>query len=393
MNSLLLICIVTFFTYTSQSMLVPLIPLYANHLGYTATDIGLVTFANLIVSSVLSIPFGLLSDRIGRKRNITIGAALAALASVGFLYSQDLYMLLLTYTVVGIAHAAYGPGTMAYPADIGAKGDLVKAVSWSQTSRQLAFIFGPALGTFVQASLGYYAAFSASIVSMLVALALSVTLLPHVATRPKAQGKSAEFDVAASRGVFSWLIIAGLFAVFANSFSNGTFIAFVPLYAVASGIATVSLGLVYGAQAFTSALVRILVGGFIRRTRRERSTLAAAMMVGSFAMVSMGLMHTVGPIAGIGAMVGLAQGSTLTISTIILARVAPVGKRGVVLGSINTVLYAGMGGGPALTGLIIDRYGFDWGFKAAGIITLVGAVIFFVSSRKSSLRESSRAES
>src|SRR3972149_5361919 len=102
------LCLVIVPVYTSLSIYAPVMPLYLSDHGYGVADVGLVVFANFVASSVLSIPFGLLSDRIGRKKTISLGITFAGIGSAMFLYGGDIYVPIIAYTLVGVGHGAYG---------------------------------------------------------------------------------------------------------------------------------------------------------------------------------------------------------------------------------------------------------------------------------------------
>jgi MFS transporter, DHA1 family, multidrug resistance protein len=85
-------CAVAAVCYFSSFMRIPVIPLYARSFGADAFQVGLINAAFLLMAGIVSLPLGILSDRLGRKLLIITGLALAAGSS--FLLSlctNDLY--------------------------------------------------------------------------------------------------------------------------------------------------------------------------------------------------------------------------------------------------------------------------------------------------------------
>jgi nitrate/nitrite transporter NarK len=88
-------------TYTNHA---PLIPVFMERWGFTPTEAGLLSFVFFLSMSAVSLPAGLLSDRLGPKRIATVGLAVAGASSVG-LGSAQHFLLLLGLKVLGGAGA------------------------------------------------------------------------------------------------------------------------------------------------------------------------------------------------------------------------------------------------------------------------------------------------
>jgi nitrate/nitrite transporter NarK len=78
-------------TYTNHA---PLIPVFMERLGFTPTEAGLLSLVFFLSMSAVSLPAGLLSDRLGPKQIATVGLAVAGASNVGLGYAQHFLMLL-----------------------------------------------------------------------------------------------------------------------------------------------------------------------------------------------------------------------------------------------------------------------------------------------------------
>lgn len=393
MNRIVALCIVVLLAYTSLAVYIPVIPLYLVDHGYTVADVGLVVFANYLASSLLSIPFGLLSDRIGRKRTISIGIAFAGMGSAMVLYGGDIYVTIIAYTLIGVGHGAYGPGSVAYAADIAVGKDLARTVAWSEASRRVAFIAGPVFGTFVKAGFGYEITFISATLLVALALLASLFLLPQVAIHGIASERAVEKSGRNGHEILRRDIVSILFVVWSVMFAFGAFQAFIPLYASNVGFATQAIGMIFAAQAVSSAVSSPLIGELLRRTTKQTEILAVFMIGCSASLAAIGSLGSHESVAIASALLGFSQGSALVIAIFGLSRLSLGKKRGFVLSFYNTTLYAGSGLGPALIGRVIGTYGFDVGFKSASVAPLLGVLALLISkSRKSRKSEQANEE-
>ena len=74
-----------------------------------------------IFYAIFAIPFGLLSDKIGRKKVIIFGYLLFSLISLGFAFFNSLIAFLLLFALYGIFHAMIDGNQRAYVSDLSSK--------------------------------------------------------------------------------------------------------------------------------------------------------------------------------------------------------------------------------------------------------------------------------
>ncbi len=74
-----------------------------------------------IFYTLFAIPFGILSDRIGRKRALIIGYLLFSLAALGFALFESLSAFILLFPLYGIAYAAVDGNQRAFASDLSPK--------------------------------------------------------------------------------------------------------------------------------------------------------------------------------------------------------------------------------------------------------------------------------
>lgn len=82
---------------------------YLDILGMDWTQIGFVMMVALLTSAFLSIPFGMLADRYGRKRFILLGTLLSVISYAIYFVATDFTVFCLAELVRGVGIALYWP--------------------------------------------------------------------------------------------------------------------------------------------------------------------------------------------------------------------------------------------------------------------------------------------
>ncbi len=148
--------------------------------GGTAFLAGLAVGGYALTQAVLQVPFGVLSDRIGRKKTILIGLLLFAVGSVICAISGDIYTLLVGRFLQGAG--AIGSVVTAMIADYVREDERAHAMAVMgmviAMSFAVAMIFGPLIGGFYSVS----ALFWLTAILAVIALAILFTAVPEPPT-------------------------------------------------------------------------------------------------------------------------------------------------------------------------------------------------------------------
>ncbi len=371
---------VTFLVYTAQSMLLPIIPLYAESLGAGPALIGTIFLMNLVVASVLSIPFGALSDRMGRTKIIVGGTLLTVVAYAAMGFTSSSVGILVVYMIAGIAVAAYGPGITTYPADVAEPGRMGRAIAIAQTSRQVAFSIGPAIAGITTAFFGYTTNFLLAAGIAALGALIAGFLLPE--RKPKAVLTGGLFRSATLKVAGDLVIIGSLVSIFALHFANYSFGGFMPLYEKSVAIPVSTIGLLFTVQAVGNIVSRLVLTRISEMVNRRTPFMVASMLIAGLVLffsatfssaVAIGFLYFV-----LGSVIGLGG---VMINTLLAER-SPVETRGLTLSFFNMAIYAGQGVGPAVTGIVIGMSDFDLAFKAASLVPIAAAFIYLTAARR-----------
>lgn len=164
-------------------MILPVLPLHADALdGATPMLIGLALGGYGVSQALLQIPFGMLSDRWGRKRVITFGMLLFAAGGVVAGLSESIYGVILGRVLQGAG--AVAAAVMALAADLTTEVHRTKAFAMIGSSIGLAFLLAFVFGPLIYSHHGLPAVFWAAAASGLAAIAILHAVVPDPPRSP-----------------------------------------------------------------------------------------------------------------------------------------------------------------------------------------------------------------
>ncbi len=103
-----------FISMLGMGIVVPLLPIYADQMGATALEIGLINAGFSIALTVFLPVTGRFSDRAGRKVFLCSGLACLTIASLGFMWAQNPLQLILAGWLILWALNQHSTQELAY---------------------------------------------------------------------------------------------------------------------------------------------------------------------------------------------------------------------------------------------------------------------------------------
>ena len=146
LSPFLMLCVMGGLAIFSSTMAKnPALPLFIRSLGVSESTVGFIAAASTVVGILVSIPAGILSDIIGRKRVILMAAVVFATAPFLYLLVQAPWELVLVRIYHGLATAILGPVAMAAVADTFQKGRGEK-MAWYSSATMIGRFLAPFVG-------------------------------------------------------------------------------------------------------------------------------------------------------------------------------------------------------------------------------------------------------
>ncbi len=119
--------------------------MFAESLGATPEAIGVVVAASTMTGVFLKLPMGVLSDIIGRKRLLIVGAIAFGITPFAYLLIKDLQALLVLRLCHGLATAVFAPIALATVASMFTE-KRGAGMGWYTASTQAGALLGPLAG-------------------------------------------------------------------------------------------------------------------------------------------------------------------------------------------------------------------------------------------------------
>ena len=158
-------------------MILPVFSLYADsYTGHTAILIGLAIGVYGLTQAAFQIPFGVLSDRIGRKRVITAGLLIFASGSVVAALADSIWGVILGRALQGLG--AIGAAVIALTADLTREEQRTKAMAIIGVSIGIAFALAMVIAHAVTSAVGLSGLFWLTAVLALAGIVLLHTGVP-----------------------------------------------------------------------------------------------------------------------------------------------------------------------------------------------------------------------
>jgi multidrug resistance protein len=263
-KALPLLFAVMFLVMVGFGIIIPVIPFYAEELGATPMELGLLMAVYSLMQLLFAPMWGRISDRIGRKPIIMIGIFGLGLSFFLMALSTELWMLFAARIIGGFLSSANMPTVMAYVADITSEEDRGKGMGIIGAAVGLGFIFGPAIGgVFSRESLNvpfYLAGASSLLTFFLVMFVLKESLSSEQRSNRSAKRPGL---LKALNGPVSILFTLQLFVSLSLAGLEATFAYFA---AEKAGLGTVELGYIFMIMGFAGALVQ---GGLVGRLTKK----------------------------------------------------------------------------------------------------------------------------
>jgi len=337
-------------------LIMPVMSLFSEQMeGSTPSLIGLAIGIYGMSQAVLQIPFGLVSDRIGRKKIIVFGLLLFCLGSVIAALSTSIYGVIFGRAVQG-SGAIAGP-TMALLADLTQEVHRTKAMALIGASIGVSFGVAIAAGPIIAGFVGIHGLFWLIAVLALLAILVIIFLVPQ----PQRSKKHRDAELVSS-SFFQVLkepellrLNYGIFVL--HAILTASFVV-VPLLMRDAGLLPGDHWKVYLPVFVASFAVIIPFVILAEKKRKMKPVFLCAILI--LVLADLGLMQFNTTLLGIVAFLTLFfSGFNLLEATLpsLISKTAPGDMRGTAMGIYSTCQFLGAGIGGSLGGWSYGHYG------------------------------------
>ena len=355
---------------------------YATSLkGATPALVGLAVGGYALTQATFQVPFGVLSDKIGRKTSILIGLVIFGIGSIVAGMANDIYMLLFGRFLQGAG--AIGSVIIAMISDHVREDERGHAMAIMGMVIALAFtgsmIFGPLIGSMAGVpSLFYLTAVFA---------ALSIILLYTIVPNPPKIKHSFSEEEAKVRTVFKDKDLVRMYITFLFHSSTMAIAFFLIPMALKHTfhLPMAEFWKVYLPAVFFGIIAMGPSAVFGEKYNKGKEVFLASIALIAIAFVLMGFSHKLW-LFGVGVtffFIGFNMFEPLLQSFV--SKFAKAHQKGAALGVANTFAYVGMGIGATLAGKIFERFSVE-GISIFVLVVSIFWAIWIFGMRNPGLR-------
>jgi MFS family permease len=360
---LVVVWLASFAFFFSFFLLLPTLPIYLQRLGTSDGAIGMIMGCFAITSMILRPWTGWGADRWGRRPFMLAGAAVFALAPLGYAVSGGVTAQVTVRLLHGAGMALFPTAATALVADVAPPARRGEFMGVFGAAGGVGMALGPLSGGELLTRLGFGGLFAGAAVTALVALGLLFATPETLAAR-----SAAPFTLASSLSgpaLGPSLIIGCLMLTY------GALVTFLPLHAERLAVNPGVFFLVYAlVLTVTRGPAGRLSDRFGRAPIAATGLVLAAVALGVLALSEGGL-----TLAVVGALYGLASGIAQPALIAWCVDVVAPADRGRAMGTFFTALELGIAIGAMSSGLAVARWGFAATFLAAAGVALAGALL------------------
>jgi MFS family permease len=359
-----------------------IVQLYLKAIGFDSIAIGLIGMANILTSMALSIPFGILGDRFGRRNTMLLGCVALFSSVLLLLASREYPLLIASFILLGVGNSAFSALLQPLYSSFFEDGEMDRAFGIMGSVSLASNAIGGLLGYIPPALMGllgldlamaYWATMAWSTPLLFIALAALLMVRPD---RP--MGRSFNYRIESRGALARFALLSGLIGLAA-----GMFIELMAYYfSVKFGVESASIGTVYFATCAAGALANLAVPMVSVRLGTFRGILAGLLMV-----LPLHLSIVVAPTFPLAAAFYIARASAMNLSmtllTSLMMREVVEEERATVNSIVNLASWASRGLGTAMGGALM-AVGLDLPGYISTALYSVSAGIFYLLVGKDS---------
>ena len=346
------------------------VSLYAIHLHATPLTVGTLMSLYGLLPMLFSVSAGRLSDRVKPRVPLLVGSVLVVVGTLLPFLAPGLAPLHVAATLIGLGFMLFQVTVQNSIGFIGARERRPANFSLFALCFSVSAFLGPLFAGFAIDWIGYAFTFiflALLPVATIIALAANKLVLPGPPSHGKRDEKRRVVDLFAHSDVRRVLIITALQA---TSWELFTFM--MPVYGTGIGLSPSVIGVIMGAFAVATFLIRLALPYLARRVTAWR-LLNLALLLTGLCYVLFPLVTHVALLMALAFVLGIGLGSAQPMVMALLHDAAPEGRTGEAVGVRQMVITTGQTVMPLLFGALGSALGVRIVFWTVALAVIVGS--------------------
>lgn len=345
------------------TIILPLLPFYAEKFGASPALVGLLVSTYALCQLIAGPILGRMSDRMGRRPLLLVSQLGTFIGFLILAYANALWVIFLSRVIDGLT-AGNLSLAQAYISDVTKPEDRAKSFALIGIAFGMGFLIGPGISGFLSQFSYQYPIFAAAALSATSILS-TYLLLPTTAPHPADSATPQKFTVLDWRNYVRFFrepqLAPLLWQFFAFTFAFSLFMSGFPLFAErryqwqGHPFGPKEVGYVY---AYLGMLGVILQGGLIGRLVKafgERALARSGFFFGALGLAALAFTHSVPLLLVVAAISSSGTGVVRPVLTSLITQKAARSEQGVVLGLTQSLNSISAIIAPSIGGFLIDH--------------------------------------
>ena len=368
--------VVNSFNSIAFGMIAPLLPGYLVSMGATLAFSGLATGVFSVTALFVRPMAGILGDRLNKKKLLIITMSLTGLSITLYSLIPAAVWMIPVRILHGVVFSLSGTLFIALGADYIPQNRLGEGVGFLSVGQILGMALGPNIAIDFMERFSYELCFIFSGTIILIS-GLSLIALRYdrpVTIKPENKSKRAfHLSEFVAKELLPNMFFGAVFIV-----SNGLLNSYLVLMGIERGINSIGLFFI------VNAVVLLFARPFIGRLTDRKGVAYAAFpgyILAAATMMIIGFSHTLWPILIAAVFAAVGVGGALPALQADCFRILGSQRKTVATGTYMIGMDLGMTIGQVLGGVVIGSAGFTVAFGGAGILMLIGFVLYLIYHR------------
>jgi MFS family permease len=361
--------------------------------------IGLPIMLFMLIVALGQPYLGSWSERVGRRRAMLVGAAIAAVGFVATALAYNLYDLLLWRSLCALGYAMVFVAAQGYVLDRTGQQNRAQGFALFIGAIMVATVCGPSIGGILADNIGFRAAFGVSAVMAFLSI-LAILRLPAVEvrlsqTKPTRGPRMREIMALLFNARF--MTLTGLAAVPAKIILTGVCFYLVPLYIVSLGNTSAMAGRMLMVYAVMMVLIVPLSARLSDKSMRRDRYVSVGLIISGVSGMLLLISDSFLVLFGVVFLLGLGQALSIAAQSALVAEHCQEEIRifgnDAVYGVYRLLERLGNALGPLLASILVVFWGYQGAFVAISALVLICGIAFTIATRGSAWQEELPAHS
>lgn len=354
----------------------PVLPIIEYEFGLSHSTAGLILGAMTMVYGLMQFPSGFLSDILGRRIILSIGAAASGIVALILASSNSVFMFITSIVLIGICTGTYFPVGISLISD-NFERNLGIALGIHGGAGSVSRLIAPLLSVFITLKMGWRWTFYILSVPTLALAFLACLKIRRAEFRPK----QLQIDLRGHLKVmFSDEIVVRLLLL-NILYTNVIYgiISFLPTFLMESKSFSIqSAGLLFAVWSGTGIFMKPITGFIVEKTEKRLILISLLIFSMIFLSIIVFSKYTLIVIASI-FVFGASYGAIPTILQKTFMEILPDSSRGTGYGIIRTIYMTISGLAPIFVGYLADVFDFQIAFVLLIMLLLIGCALVFTT--------------